>query len=514
MKRLTAAFLAAVMMFAFCVSAGAEGLDFLDKDYTNYSMTATMKVTLNEPLELLNAVSEADMVDAYSGYDLQRIVESLLGSTITMKADCDASADYLSGKMYAEYAVNVPIEFSDDLTIAADAAFKCWIEYDFSDAENPKYVGIFTNPLKDGQYFTMDLSDAGELQSEVTQMSAQMTALMGDTMVLREAMLEAMQNNATVTTDGNKTTLAMTGENVIDMIFDALKIISDTYGENAQYLTGASMPSKLELEAARAFAKTLKIFGEDAMTQVYTTDEDGYVTKTEQKMHIDLNLYDLLTAFDIDGADIYYLTAENSNVDLTIEVVTEYDKIGVAEVTMPTLTEENSIDLANQPTYDYNLVNQPTYDYWSQWEYFYDSADAELVDFNDPYSGMLINAGQFFQSASHDGDNFVCTASYDAESKALTIVYSSDYIDETTLVMTAGSNVYYVNGEERTTVLAAKEAASYDGQPTLLIDMGIVGSLLGCSLDDISIYYNFVDGSAVCEVNASFTRKNFGYTEE
>lgn len=473
MKKLTAIICALAMFFTFACGAGAAELDFLDKEYQSYDATVEFSMGLNKPLDFISALAREEEIP----FDLQYLTESLLKAKFTADIQAETGKDYMSARVAMAVSANVPIEFSEDFSIAVGTKLRLWMDYDFSDKDSLTCSVIFTNPI-DGKYCYMDVGDILEENGEEAAEEAAAIVDMMKSLDVKSGVSEitsvvkdVIKGNAKVTAVGNERTIAFSAEAAKKYIAGVLEgVLNSEYMKRAaQAAGGDQLIDEEDLRELKASLDKIKIFADDAIEFKYTLDGKDFAKEAETKLHFAFNIAEICEAFEADEEDIYPLTKENSDVDFTAAAKTVYRSVNNVKVQLPELTEENSVDLSEKfnvrpdEEYDYH-----TDDYWEEYNYkttdsFFDYAsDAKAIDVSK--TEFYIEVEDFFENMSCDADMLDVTVKTDDE--GVTVEYSGKDIESAVLKAKIGERTYSVNGASYEAkypfVLLPGEYACYD----------------------------------------------------
>lgn len=495
MKRIIAVICAMAMLFSFACTAQADEWGFLNQQYISYDATVEFYAELNKPLECLAALNE----DA--GMDVQYMVEELCNAKFTAHVQAEIAQNAQAAKLYMGINSNVPVNISEDLKFGTDVTLHVWMEYNFTDAENAKYIIIIKNPLN-GEYMYLDLLDEAVVGSDAEEIKNMMIstydALNVEASVaeITELVKNLYTGNATIgKTDDGYAQISFTNDALVDFGFELVLGMLDTdYMKNAMELSGMDMSDfevdPAECEQAKAFVKGLGLFADnDAYTMKFKTNDKGQMTEAEERVHIQFNMYELALAMGEDAEYLYPLTKENSDLDVTLVSKAVYSKINEENVVaMPSLTDENSVSLMdalgyNEPEFDYVV---PEYEIY-QSEYFWDDAKG-MMD----RGGMYANAEDFIENCYWDEDNLTGEVAL-GENGDVTMILTSDNFGTVTVKGNLDADEYMLNdiklwARKPFKVQTEYDWEGYEGVETVYVNMDVLHYILGAKVQSIQTY--------------------------
>lgn len=516
MKKFTAVLICIAMLLSVSVSAFASDWDFLMTRYKSYDATVEFSMDLNKPLDCLSTLND------YAGFDVKYLVEELAKAKFTAKIQAEVSDDAKAAKVAMAINSNVPVNLSEDLKFGADVTLYMWIEYDFTNTENPKYYIIVKNPLT-GKYMYMDYFavmketlgvDPSDMIGEMFG-KVDMKAFVDEITALVKAIYE---KNATLTKSGNEYTVTFTNDGMVDMAFDfVLGYFNTEYVKSLGVDYATMLPGEFNTETVRAMLKGLGIFGEnDALTAKFKINGLGQIAESEEKMHIDFNICELAKALGAQEDDLYPLTKENSDIDITFNSKTVYNKINEENVvSIPVLTEENSVSLIDLfgSTNDYYYDDDYYYEYQS--EKFWDYAAGKVER-----GGMYANFEEFLDSAAWDDDNLKGTVAQ-SETGDILITLKSDNFDEVTVKGNINSDEYTLNdtklwGRKPFMLVDEYNWETYSADKKVYVNIDVLNYILGCQIESMTVYFIDENGTTLTEPEYDFeiVRPNPGYVGE
>ncbi len=542
MKKVTALLCAFAMLFTFAANAGAAELDFMDKEYTSYDATVEFSLQLNKPFDFVKAVADyafGNNIALGNAIDYQRFAESLMNAVYTADIQAETGADFKSAKMAMAISANLPIELSEDLSIAVGTKVRLWIDYDFSDENNPKYDVIITNPLN-GKYYYMDYidflestdggEDAGKLITDIMN-SIDTKSGAGEITALVKNLLTG---NAKISSSGNTRTIELSGDAVGNYISELITgIIKSDYMNNllksVQSAAGDDEPYETadeEIQEITDVIKSLKIFADDAVNIKITLDNGGFIKESDEKVHFAFNIAELCESFGVSAEDMKPLTKENSDVDFTLAVKTAYRRVNDVKAEMPALTVDNSVNLMEvlNPTLgvyddnsDYDAEDWDEYYYRTSKSFRHRSISAKATDISNAEFYVDI---AYLLSYTYAYDNLRGSVYFD-ENGNVTIEYESKAVEKTVVTAKVGEKAYSVNGVSYEAkypfIIDSRETLDYDWEAgeyvvektvsSVYVGSDVLNTLFGSKVTGYAVYLDGAEPSVWVDLE----RPNPGY---
>lgn len=342
-KSVVSVFIVCVMLLC-SVTAFASPKDEFNKlstqEITKAAFTYDFGIKLNEPLSA--ALDETGEISAVLG----NLMFHAYGKM-------DMSDDYQQMKM--QMTMEMP-EFVASIPDAPDK-IDIWMDMDLTDTENPTMMMIMTDPVS-GKYGYMDytaipgMMDVYSSMLDVNQMQK-----------LNQELLESVdlpEEAYTETENGYR--LTMTGDQLLEGFGAVMRISANYLMTTMGTVTGQSGINTADFEKAMEelgnMLSDVKLFGEPAVVLDYTVDDAGMMTGMDMQMAIDTNIVDLAAAFGVTDMPI---AREDANIKAAFSMTMDFTNIGEAqEITLPELTDENSVDMLYLPTatvYNMNAIN-------------------------------------------------------------------------------------------------------------------------------------------------------------
>ena len=535
MKKMLAVLCAVMLLFsfaqpAFAAEAEDTTLDFLKMEYTSYEGTSEFSVELNKPLKFLSLFNEE------AGFDVQYLVESLLKTKINAKVHAETNEANTAAKVYMALNPVVPVELSKDIKLLADLTGKMWVEVNATSVENAACKVVVQNPLN-GQYIYVDAFDA--VLTGVEDSSAMKQQLV-DSMKnvnteeydkVKAELIKIYEKHATVEKNGEYVVLRFTNDAFVDVIFEVSESIFameeiKTSMEEAGVSLEALGVTKENLPAIKAMVKGMGIFADaDAVVLKYKLDKNNFIVESEEKIRVDFNMFDIAEILGATEADMYPLTRDMADIDVTFVTKTTLDKVNQSNaVQMPTLTEENSISLAELVYESYEFIedgnNEDNYyfedEYWMEYqsEKFWDYASGKM-----DRGGMYVDVEEFLDSAYYDDDNLAGSVELNDDGTVIMLL-ESDVFDSVKVVGNINKDEYTIGstplrGRKPFIVVDEYNWETYSADKKVYVNIDILNYMLSAQVESMTVYLIDEDGIALTEPEYYFdiVRPNYGYVE-
>jgi hypothetical protein len=257
------------------------------------------------------------------------------------------------------------------------------------------------------------------------------------------------------------------------------------------------------VEMAKETVKSVNIFADnDALTIKFKTDEKGYMTECEEKLHFDFNIAEMAQALGSTLEDIAPVTVENSDVDFYICAKATYANVnGGVNVSFPELTEENSRDL-----YAEIVEIDSMYDDYVL--YVPEVIRASYVDGFSTDGKHYVNFEDFINSSNYSYDNLTGSRSVD-DMGNVTLVFNSDFVNNVAVTGNVNSDEYTL-GEYK--LMCNKPFRVIND--VLYVNVDVLTAVLNCKVRSIEIVYiSGTEPNPEPVYNYSLIRPNPGYVE-
>lgn len=223
---------------------------------------------------------------------------------------------------------------------------------------------------------------------------------------------------------------------------------------------------------------TLSIFDATPLTKHIVCSFTGYLTLDETSLNFKFNVYDICQALGINPGSF---TKEASDVALTMKVVKRnYDLNSKEELPFPALRDDNTINI--NPRYAMGNV------------LFKDEINV-FVDYNRVYFDVLpkivedrtlVPIRALANALGISNDNII----YDEKTENITIKNG-----KTTIKLTVGSNIAYINGEEK---IIDVPANVYDDRT--LLPLRFIAEAFECNVEWTEFSENGVQTGGIVDI--------------
>lgn len=505
MKKLLSVLLCGIMLLSLATGVFASELDPLTRKYNSFEAAMEIWVENNKPLDFLAAVAEE------VNMDFKTCAEEVAKTKITAEVKANLSEDYLSGQVYVSYTYSVPVKFGENFKIDAYVKENQWIDYDFSTPENTKILSIQENKFSGKyDYMLMDAESLSESDIESIKRMVELikTSLTDGIVEWSDISKTAFEKYATVEKTDGYVTATLTEDAFIDMLFDMATgfLSTDAMKDILEFAEVELNEEALEaeiVEMAKETVKSVNIFADnDALTIKFKTDEKGYMTECEEKLHFDFNIAEMAQALGATLEDIAPVTVENSDVDFYICAKATYANVNEGvNVSFPELTEENSRDL-----YAEIVEIDSMYDDYVL--YVPEVIRASYVDGFSTDGKHYVNFEDFINSSNYSYDNLTGSRSVD-DMGNVTLVFNSDFVNNVTVTGNVNSDEYTL-GEYK--LMCNKPFRVIND--ALYVNVDVLTAVLNCKVRSIEIVYiSGTEPNPEPVYNYSLIRPNPGYVE-
>lgn len=363
MKKLFSLIVAFVIGLSLCVPAFADGDSYfnaISKMNGNYEAQMELTMSVDKPFEVLDVLGEFLEGELGNGQqflglpaNLRTLVESVFDTTSKIDVKASVSKDYKKMAVEMSGSSTVPLKFGENLKNTTEMNQKMWMELDFSDINKPVYRMIQLNPLLGDKYVVMDMGEI--LGEEMKTFAGLMNIMLSNDGInlLKAKMTDSIKEHAKIAGKGSNIKLVFDDKATKRFLLDAFDAVSNLIKAfGGDKLSAAGLDADmLDVETIREIftpVKDISIFGDEGIVYDITV-KNGLVSTENVKFSIDLNLYDVICAFDPDAAaEGFFLDKENSNIAFSVSANCKYKSVNKdVAINFPTLTKENSVNLAD-----------------------------------------------------------------------------------------------------------------------------------------------------------------------
>ncbi len=421
MKKILALVLASLML-VLNISAGAAGVpDALKNPMLNYTGTSSVSMSFDNAEQFAAALEEMTGFDASEGLavvDIAALLKSLYSFSGSAIVKADISEDYnkIALSMEADFDYNVDV--NQHLGVSADIKAGVWLNMDLSDVTDPKCFVVLSSPVST-KYTYADLFSTLDDQSKL-MVVAVMKMFLNKNFIdsVNAEMVKFYEENAEITYNGKNCTMRLDNEDYLGL----MDVMTDLMAKTMRSLipTGGEYNPE-EHEIVRYADSGIKMLGDGGYVIEY--NEDGTV---KEYCDIEMDLGDLFKY--ISGEEMPF---ENVVLKLSVEGNGKLFDVGTTEVTLPELTEENSLDLIEyfKAEQHYEEDNYEE-NYIEEYPFFYASAYADYVPVIDgeyyvPFRALLEDAYGGNVDISYENGVVSVTSEYFTDLEKLTFTVGS-----------------------------------------------------------------------------------------
>ncbi|MBE7038867.1 MAG: hypothetical protein E7404_08205 [Ruminococcaceae bacterium] len=357
LKRIIALCLGVILSLSVSAFASTD-LPFFDKIYTSYEQKATLEFKLNDDFKLFYEFDEDEFNEINTFVNLKKLVERIFDSKTDMILKSNLSDDYLKGQISIEEKAFMPFEINKNLSLDAKASVAMWIDYDFTDLENPKFYIIQSHPMFD-KYIKMDLIKMLKEDENVGKVFAKVMAdlLNKDSVLgLNKAYKDLILKYAKITVSGQNYTISIDNtalKGILSEGIDYLVNYVKAYLVNGNFFTQEIVDnvylSQIEpvLINVKNALENVDILGDEGIKLKYRIDRKAYIESLGADINIKFNVFDIIKL--ISGYEEEYKDYNNGVIDFSIKLNAVIENIGKnINIEFPLVTEENSIDFNDE----------------------------------------------------------------------------------------------------------------------------------------------------------------------
>lgn len=344
MKKLLSAALALSMSLSSFVAFAKESpsLDFL-KDWYSLEKTSTSQTAgsfeakLNKPLEILDVI-DTSPVDNY--IDLKTFVEGLFDSTFTFTTKQKFENNGKKVAQEVHFTSENPIIVNDNLNLDVASKLSYWADVDF---ENPEKSEIIFSWPFGAKYITLPFDEMlnGEETPDITVLAPGGI----EYNQLIDLLIDCTEKHATITGNSSKVTVTFTDAGLKLFLADYIAAYFEMSIKNSEEEISQEQIDfiKAQFEPFAEVMRKVPFFAKDALVMEFSLDSKGRISKEVETLNVDLNVYDIIKAFDSE-ADTFGLTKANSDIAFTFSATSNI-QYNDSKIIKPTLNDKNSITI-------------------------------------------------------------------------------------------------------------------------------------------------------------------------
>jgi len=403
MKKFFSLILALTLLTTTAFATAADtlfaALEKTSLELTGANFSATVSTKLNQPLSFLSDLPE----DEYTDIDWPMFIESLADATAHMEGSYVRTADKKKLDSAYSVTVDVPLTFSEDLTLSAWTRVHTWSQYDLTDTTTPFIRTIVKNPMTKMFQVTdvsEDLENAVSLFDPMKQEQFQKEAL------------AILKNHADVGYRNNLYTVHFTDVALREYLKQLLSIWKEYTFEDS-----VSQDKTLEeiCEKAEHMFTDIPLLGEKGLSIQYQVTPEGWVKYGKIELHLCTNFHDILTVLEANTNGLDY---ESAWIDLTVfaeETIKNHNKVSI--VSIPEVNEDNAYFSGGYDSYAYSLRETPIFTDKSTYypiekiaEHYQFSLmeDGEIISITTPNGNSTVSFRLDDTVVTIDGEEFPC----------------------------------------------------------------------------------------------------------
>ena len=492
MKKILCSMLVWVMVLG-CIGVYADtGVLFgaMDKSILSADVHTEFGIKLNKPFEFINQLmSEEDMNNM--PVDFKMLAEGVCDINETADVSYSMSEDYKQLKMSAKTQTTLPLKFNENFKADIWSQVGAWIDADFKDEQNPKFVLTYKIPFS-AKYMVFDYSDMIEYDEIAAEqfleymnkyldkeLSDELNKKIKDIILENVEVKETLKNkNYILTADDNgfKNIIKQTANELYDMVYDAFEVYDMTGGKSYRY----------EMEQYLSVLDEFNILGKDGM-QIKISMKGKEINISEILLHIDCNLYDALDAY---GINMSKFERDKWQIDCVASAKFVYENINEQNnIEFPEITEENAERVLREEMYEY----VPMYNRVTVYSSYPTEPDAD---------------GNFMVALSEAMQGFeIAKKYYSVENDKIIITPRQGQYDFAKAEMSVNSNILTIDSNQ----ITLKSNVLKDENGVVFIPADALTSMTGFDINGIN--HSF-DEEYVYVDSIIFQRKNPEYEEK
>lgn len=282
-------------------------------------------------------------------------------------------------------SMQMAMDMTTKVPNSEDVSMQTYMDMDFSDEENPKYIQIIKTPEED-KYMVMDYAQSEDMMDQLGSImnissSDDMKKLIEELNAqteLKEPEYKDGVYSVTYTEQELKDAfkdLMLKGEDLYlpmlnSVIASVETTVSSAAAPDTAAIGGADGPTNVyvaaeitdadreqyraDIEKWYGILNDIKLFADDAVTLDVSLNDNNQIKTMDMGINIDTNIYDLVTAVsdelgitDENMAEFEkVVTKENSDIKASMTLYCEFENVnGDVKVDIPEITDENSIDV-------------------------------------------------------------------------------------------------------------------------------------------------------------------------
>ncbi len=418
MKKTLSVFLALLTVVLSIGAGAAQVPDVLKNPMLNYTGTATVSMKFENAQDVISAIETLMGQQLKAGpldtVDIAAMLESLFAYSGTATVKADISEDYNRLKLSMEADYDYSVDINQNLAVSADMKVGLWMDMDISDVMNPECKVIISSPVST-KYTYIDLFSGLDDQTKLMVVAIVKMFLNKDFVNgVNAEIVKFYEENAEISYNGKDFTMKLDNDDYLKL----MDLMTDIVSQAIKKLIPTAPES--EQQNIRYAGSGITMLGEGGYVIEYY--EDGRI---REYCDIEMNIGDF---YEFSTGEEWML--ENELVfKFTVEGNGKIFDVGTTEVSLPVLSDDNSLDLAqlfmaeseDDAYYEENSFSEYEQDY----PYFYVDTYTEYVPVVDgeyliPFRAVLENAYNGNADIAYENGTVTVTSEYFDDMEKLT----------------------------------------------------------------------------------------------
>lgn len=471
MKRVLGFVLVFMLLFGICAEADAYDDIFMPYKSGKSDVSFSVKFDNAKLLEKLMTQGAYE----FGFLDTKLLTESLSGNTGSGVIKFTSDNKYSKIKMSCELTYTLPVRLNTNVSLTGEIRLGYWLDIDLTDAQNPKFVFILSNPFMN-KYMKYDITNAMSRDGyDTAEIVSELKGFFNEENInnVKNALADIMRKNSSVSTNGSKAKITFTDKQLSEYIKGVVEYFNTAFAEKSIFSSGTPggylTYNTLNGDGLKPFfdENGNSIFAENACTVEIIKDKSGDITECTQTINFAAG------------------NSDDEKINITFSMHADYSmRGGDVKVDMPNLTAEN--------TFDMNQIGFPQNDAWDtddclHNEYIYVYSD--YIPSDD--SNVYINLKELTDFLKVYGYKYKITN----EENTVILSETSEKEYFKTAEFGINSDKVTVNGVQ---IDADKNTVLKDGD--LYVDANTLGKLFKLN-DDRDILVNLIDNKLSFDVS-------------
>lgn len=382
MKKVFAVVLTFCLIFS-SVSAFALTGDEIFKEYTNYDAHLKMSMKLEQYPQALVDEFQDDF------FDIKKFIEGFNDTGYEADVKLNANEDFTKMTANANADLSFPLMFNDRLEIGVNASTNMWLDMDVSDFSNLKYKVIYLTPASNKYMYidnAFEFAKFDEYQYEELKKAFDFAVDKG----FRDKINEIIKKNSKLDVSSDKITLTVDAKGIKSIVADFLELLWEK-----EILKGVDTVKLAEIKAmVLAFPVE-----EDTVITTECTYKNGEISFEKSHMDICLDINKINEYVNkLSNVESEIVIDGDARVKLSFDVECVYNSVNKPlEITLPDLTDENSIDLTEMGQYqaDEYIPEEFHHDKWYNIHFDMSEEDGDIHNVKIPGKNVLNGLGMY-----------------------------------------------------------------------------------------------------------------------